>query len=838
MLLSKHFSFLLSASALALTAVPALAQEGGDKENPDLAANDDTSVDIVVTAERREDTLLKTPISLSVFTSQERDILGIIDSEDIADFTPGLNFQNSPNRLSIRGIGRLDNALGTDPGIATYVDGVFVSDTQSLDRAPLFIERIEVLRGPQGTLFGRNSVGGLVNIITKRPEFTSEQEARFRVGSFGTLTGQFTTTGSLFGSDNTAYRLNLSGILQLDGRYDNTFSGVPDLARDNEEYAIELQISHSFSDNLDLWLRYRTEHTNGRSVPSRRTEPYDFRGPGAPPLTYFGALQPNPLFGLDETNPAVDDPLTQRLDFSGRQSLNDVHEVVGELTWDVGPALIRYIGSYQTRDFDFAVDADGTARASHTLSPLDPSIQDPLGTVTSTFSVNDILDTNETTSHEIQFLSNDDSNLRWIAGLYYYHENSLQDFGISSPQAVAAGTPQLFDFANTTGACLFGFAPDFICGLGGVAGDANPDNNTYFQTGDLTVDSYAAYGQIDWEFVPGLTLKAGLRYTRDEKEGFEAQQIYAYNPFGAFGAGTGVAAPIPWIQLTPNNNERTLENSWDAVTGIIGLNYEWDANSVLYAQYSRGYKAGGMRLGLLPPDDPTTPEDERFVDEETVDAFEIGAKTLAANGRLRLAASAFYYDYKNLQAPIDFVNQGGIVQPLIVNVPESRTFGFEFEMFWLITDNFSLGGNYSFLDTEVTSFPTLVANPPLGIVQSLEGNTLPRSPRHSGNVNARYTFDLVGGSDLTIIGNWTFTDDLHNTLFDDPIYTIEANDRFGLRALWNNANGDVTIIAAIDNFFDNNAPNSVTVSTPDAGFSRLEDFVNQRTFFVEIQKRF
>ncbi|MEM6651124.1 MAG: TonB-dependent receptor plug domain-containing protein, partial [Pseudomonadota bacterium] len=487
----------VSCGALLLTQASADAQDTASLE--DATADTDAVKrlpNVTVTSERRESSLLDTPIAISAYDSETRDNLGILDANDIADFTPGMTYQTSPNRITIRGIGRLDNALGTDPGVATYIDGAYTPDALTLDRSPLFVERIEVLRGPQGTLFGRNAIGGLINIVSKRPVFEPETEARLRVGKFESVDVALTHSGPLFGASSTAYRVNLQGTVSGEGRYDNTFDGIGEIASDDEQYSLDLQLTHNFSDRLSAWARYRTEFIDGTAVADRRAAPYDFRGPAAPPLGYSGALTPNVLYGLEDTNPSVNDPLTQRLDFAGRSRFEDVHEFNWEIEWDAGPFDLKYLGSDIQRSFDYAVDVDGTARAFHTLSAMDPTVQDPFGTVTTTFHVNEIGDDLTTASHELQFLSNQDGSLQWIAGLYYYEETSEQPFALNLPQAVAAGTPQIFDFTAITGACFGGLAPDYICGLGGVPGEANPDNNYYFQTGDLETEALAAYGQV------------------------------------------------------------------------------------------------------------------------------------------------------------------------------------------------------------------------------------------------------------------------------------------------------------------------------------------------------
>ena len=137
---------------------------------------------MIVTAQRREERLQDVPVAISAYTDTKRDLLGIETAQDIAKYTPGVSFSDFPNRLFIRGVGRFTNQLGSDPGVATYVDGFYTSETTALDSSPILIDRIEVLRGPQGTLYGRNSIGGAVNIVSQRP--TQELTGQVRFDAF------------------------------------------------------------------------------------------------------------------------------------------------------------------------------------------------------------------------------------------------------------------------------------------------------------------------------------------------------------------------------------------------------------------------------------------------------------------------------------------------------------------------------------------------------------------------------------------------------------------------------------------------------------------------------
>ncbi len=799
---------------------------------------------MVVTAEKREATVLETPVAVSAFSSETRDLLGILSISDLTDLTPGATFQTFPNRLTIRGIGRLDNAQGTDPGVATYNDGAYTSETAFLQAPPLFVDRIEIVRGPQGTLFGRNAIGGAANVLSRRPEFEYSAEARFRYSSFDRIDAQGTFTGPVpYLEDTTAFRVNAAIIQQFDGAQENLNAEAGDYARQAEFYWLEGQLTHRFSDKVEGWVRFLTTSDRNRPPFDRRVEEFQFAGPNPDnPLTipYFSSLAPNALYGLTEPNIQVTDPFKVNLDFTPLNRVEDVYQFWGELVWETSFADIKYLGFYGNYDWEFFTDADGTNRAFHSLDPNDPTQPDPNGIITPTNQVNYIGDSKRWHSHEIQLTSNDnDSDLRWIAGLYYYRERAGQPFDLRLPDAEGFDqAPPIFD--PTPSPDCFGF-PGIFCGIFEL-GSPNPNRNYYHQDGDLIAKAYAAYAQIDYDFSPKWSAKAGIRYTLDEKTGVEEQDLYAFNPqpTGVFGTGFNS------VQLTPNDNTRTLDNTWSAVTGTAGLNWTPSESTLAYIQYSRGYKSGGFRLGQLSQDDPLTPDiDERFVEEETVNAFEIGAKGLFFNDTLSLATAAFYYDYTDQQAPVNFIIPGtAIQQQLFVNVPKSRSLGFELEGQWQPTDALSVNFTYAYLGTKVTEFDQLLVNEPLANANpadslvSVVGNTLPRAPRNTASINAAYTFFFDEVGTLTFVTDWIYVGSQHNTLFDDPIYTVDANDTVNLRALWNSADDRFTLIASVTNIFNDNTPNSAVAAGAAGNFSRIEDFLNRRVFLVEAQVRF
>ena len=230
----------VSVAALTAAAAPALAQDTAF-----------TIEELVVTAEKREQSLQDVPVAVTAYTSEKRDLLGVATVEDLARVTPSVAYTNN-DRLSIRGFGRLTNAIGTDPSVALYSDGIFSNSMADSSTPSLFIERTEILRGPQGTLYGRNSIGGALNIIGKRPSAEFGGEVRAAVGNFGT----WRTDALVSGPVTEGLRFLLGGSLE---RREKGFIDNIGPAGDTsavKRYVVEAQVEAALGENIVARLRY------------------------------------------------------------------------------------------------------------------------------------------------------------------------------------------------------------------------------------------------------------------------------------------------------------------------------------------------------------------------------------------------------------------------------------------------------------------------------------------------------------------------------------------------------------------------------------------------------
>lgn len=520
----------------------ALAASHAQAQTADRAA---LLEEIIVTAEKREQDLQKVPVAVSAFTAETRSTLGIVNAQDIANFTPGVSISDVPNRVSVRGIGRVTNEVGNDPGVANYVDGFYTSESDVIGSSDFLTERVEILRGPQGTLYGRNSIGGAVNVISNRPTPTPKAEVRATYESYGRGVLQASVSGPM--SERLRYRLSAVGVEQEHG-YAENLAGVDQWSTDTRY--VEGQLEADVTDRLRAWLKVSNSAYDFRPRPSSQIDPY-FSG------VFHNGLVANPTFNFPSANPSINDPYTVSYDFPGHTQLNENLNITGHVTWSGDSVTLKYIGGYSQYDYYQDRDFDQTSRKSF-LSPL--------GRVTSSNYVEVVRENKSYFSHELNLTSNGDGDLSWIAGLYYYNEKLDQPYAITVPDV-----PR---FENPVGANF-----------------SNPMRAYYSQRGRLDSEAYAAFGQASWKFQPTLTLTAGLRYTKDKKAGRETQFQVFYNP----DVDPGNTYPVL-------NQSRVLSDSWSGITGKIGLDWTPDPDTLAYAVVSTGYKSGGFKLGQLGPD--------------------------------------------------------------------------------------------------------------------------------------------------------------------------------------------------------------------------------------------
>ncbi|HLF31699.1 MAG TPA: TonB-dependent receptor [Xanthomonadales bacterium] len=610
--------------------------------------------EIVVTARKREESLMDAPLSVSAFSGAKLDFLGVSNIERLGQFSPNFVLSKSPTNsgvsnvaVYIRGIGQNDFVPVIDPGVGIYVDGVYLGRSVGAALDLIDVERVEILRGPQGTLFGRNTIGGAITLTMLKPneEFGGKADIKFGTDNLlnarGTLNLPVSDT---FFTRFSVATFNQHGyVTRGDGQDLGNDDTVAARAAARWVPTEQLEVNLSFD--------YSRDRENGPPLLNTGIQPLNvgiFNPGGAPSMVlvqntivaqaatpggiypgsgpYFDPTAPFPFNPVACFSPGSDtnsqcynqqyiDDGTKKYNYGTGPSYADLDVWGAALTIDrvVDDNLkVKSITAYRSQDGDFAADTDA--------SPL------TMGEVADHFDQDQF-------SQELQLLGTSfDSRLDWILGLYYFHEDG-----------------------------------------------ANPDHgeftSVYLQSGGyFKSHSWALFGQGTWHITEQLDLTAGLRYSKDKRSYLPDQFIEAL-PIG----------PLPGVNCPPGEpgsppcavGDRIVpyeEVSTDSgeVLPMVNLAYHWSDTLLSYFTYARGYKSGGFTQRIFPPE-PTLPSFE----PEYVNSYELGSKYTGWDDRLRLSLAVFHMDYTDMQLLVADPSRLG---PFVSNAGDAEIKGVEMEL--------------------------------------------------------------------------------------------------------------------------------------------------------------
>jgi iron complex outermembrane receptor protein len=882
-----------SAMAVALSLCAIDARAATAEAAADTNATSSTTVqDIVVVAEKREEKLETVPVAISAFTAKQRDILGIKNTQDLSDFTPGLSYYNIADRAYIRGIGRNSVNLATASGVATYYDGVYYGANATIaeQHDSLFVSNIEVDRGPQNTLHGSNADGGVLNYITARPAKELSAEVRAGVQNYGYAWGEAVVNLPM--SDDLRFQVGGNYSRQTGGYFKNLEPGfVPEggsgpQGNGGEWYYVEGQVDWHLTDHLDAWAKLSSGdyNTNFHTVATIGAIP-EFEFP-----TVANPLSPSPFYGLcgldnntgvgcahatgtpgsvvpgtvtgpgvfanafPGNNPSTANPHRFIETSTQRNTQNDDLAFATIWTYHFPGVDLQYTGGYQKFNYNlfFGPGVDAGINSYQ--------IQGPPGfgnlTVFPAGEGTLFIERDQYFSNELDLTSTGAGPLQWQAGLYQYHEQ----------------------FAQPIGAFCFPNQPQLKSPVFGVAGfpaaAPNPDGCAYNQDGHIVYTDYAGFAHFSYKFNDQWRFQGGVRYTADHKAGQEFQRLIAlgFLNLGAISPALDIsAAPppgspgtfgVPFVDPKTGNITRNLRGSWSGVTGDAEINWTPDSETLAYMRYSRGYKAGGFNAGVLSAVPITQPE--------SVDAFELGAKKTLGS-MFQLNGAAFYYNYANDQQPFTVLGAGSVASTVIVNIPNARIYGLELEGVWRPIDPLTFNLQYSYLNAKVSSrfcvrdsidpFATLagarrngcpVDTNAAGTVttafeQDLNGATLPEAPANKVSFNAQYAWVTDPGT-LTLSASAIWKDKTYGSIFNRPQALAPAYSTVNLRAVWDDAKKRYTLIAFVNNVTNTIGYDNVTESNAGLGPSfasqsipfliSAKGLTPPLTFGAEIQVRF
>jgi iron complex outermembrane recepter protein len=693
--------------------------------------------EILVTATRVAARLEDIPAPISAVFGDDISVGGIQDIGDLQYSIPNLSVgqQFGVNRTFIRGIGMSSIELGADGAVAFHQDGALIARPSAQIGTYFDIDRVEVLRGPQGTLYGRGATAGAINLITRRPGTELEGNVSASAGNYGLLALEGGVGGPLAG-ESVLFRV-AGKIEERDGYGTNLFTGSD--VNDRSYTAARATLQFLPTDDLEITVTgdfMREDDSN-----------YAF--------SFFGPTTIDPLFGqlfggrtIFDVDPSPD-PWDINADVDPENNRRGAGLTVN-LDWTLGDWKLQSITAY--RDFERTNVAD-----------LDSTDFDAFGRITYT-------EESETLGQEFLLYY---TQPRWdlLAGAMYFREELFAStlVPLNNIEFVIPGAPQ-----------------------GGI----------FNQRGDLDIDAYGVFLQGTYRVTDQLSITGGARYSYEKRDHVGA---FTFTALGVIDVPT------------------SKSDSWGAWTPRLTVDYRLADGTLLYGNISRGFKSGVINIGAL--NDP--------LDPEFVWNYEVGVKTTVLEDRVRIALSAFHYDYKDLQvSQIDEFST-----PITENAAEARNRGVELELNALLTEALSVDFYATYLRAEFREFETAQTNRIQEGLQNLRGNRLPNAPDFTWTLAANYTLPVAGG-DLRLRGEAAYVDDVFFTEFNNSDAFQEGYTLLNASVRYSAGDSGWSVEAWGRNLSNESVKANNIVTAPLFAFATVGSRYSPRTYGLTIGYRF
>ncbi|HEY0941286.1 MAG TPA: TonB-dependent receptor [Steroidobacter sp.] len=652
------------------------------------ATNDNVTLEeVIVTSQKREESIQSVPVSVSVMTGAQLDALKLDDASSLVTQVPNLQVNGIVGEaspvFSLRGVSMFDYSLNQSSPVAAYVDEVYKGNFAIFGVELFDLERVEVLRGPQGTLYGKNTTGGAINFITRKPGFTTEGYARLGTGNYGRMDAEGAVQGALV-PDRLAVRIAAT-YASADGWF-NGVNGTPDMNA-VDQYGVRLGMLFQPTDSLDLLLRYSTSRQNPRNYGILARPGPD--GVGAGVYAAFNALDPvaNPHLDYFRAGLANDEIETS---YHPKRK-QDTDAVSLTLNWSLSDTVeLTSISSWDKGKLHNLEDTDG--------SPLRAAEIPYIGET-------------EQFAQDLRLTSTGESRFNYIVGVYYSNEQIFNSTEL-----------RLFNDIDVN---LDGQLNALDCLEGGL--DLGGVSCRFANQFDQQRDSWAIYTDTSYQISEPLTFRLGLRYTADEgrQKNFSAQL--------RGNDGVPLANLIPG---DPDNLDATARRSLSdsKVTGRVGFDYVTASDNLLYVSYSSGYRSGAFNAQAFFDSSELT-----VVEPESVDSYEVGMKSQWFGNRLQANLAIFHFTYENQQV-ID-IDPITLAQPLR-NLGKAEVDGAELEFVLRASRDVTLRGGVGLMDAKLKR-ATMRG-------EDVSGNKLPNAPSVTATLSADWLAVSWGAADLTL----------------------------------------------------------------------------------------
>ncbi len=744
--------------------------------------------EVVVTAQKREQSANDIGMAISALSGDAMQELGVLDTTDLAAAIPGLTFADSGLSTpvyTLRGVGFNEDAVQASATVGVYNDQIAVPFPIMTKGLLMDLERVEVLKGPQGTLFGRNSTGGAINYIANKPGEEFEASGTVGYGRFETMELGGFVSGPL--TDSIGARLAVKTV-QSDEGWQKSVSRGEELG-EKDKASARLLVDMNATDTLDVLLAASWWQDKSDTQAPQYLQPA-YQG-------LFGNQNPIVEGLLDSGDNArissLGDDDNRDADWTGGNNrpgkpeadMNS-HTFSATINWDITDAVtLTSLSSYSKYENDSSYNTDGYGGMPRDKSVAGITAQDTIAAI-----VRDQYDGYNTLGHsaftndseidawsqELRF-SGDLDTLSWILGGYYSHDK------------VDSTTTQVVDVSTNTNIAFFPFPGEI--GLQTVA-----------NVSEQKSDTWAVFGHTEWGFADDWKLTLGLRYTEDDKDyegcstdngdGDGSQYI---NTLVLVSAGaTADTVPggcITFLEGTLTGGIIKKELDEDSTSGKVALDWNITDDILTYVSYSRGYKSGSFPT--LSTNDASQLDP---VVQEKLDAYELGLKASLLDGMMQLNAAAFYYDYTDKQLLSKKVTIFGALGAL-ANVPEAEVTGAELDLQWAPIDGLFVSVGASYTDTEIKEFTGFNQ---IGVEGDMSNSDFPLTPELQATAMVNYEWSM-GNNLMAFVGaDASYSDDFNsdyaiksvvNDGSNGPSYDglleslgLEVGDSFGVQEVF------------------------------------------------------
>ena len=762
--------------------------------------------ELVVTARRREEAAQSTPIAITAFSGENLEYRGVTRLDEVVRFVPSMTLENNPSfggasnsaAIYLRGVGQKEFLPTTEPGVGLYVDGVYIARSVGAILDLIDIERLEILRGPQGTLFGRNTIGGAISITTVKPKPGDD---------FGG------TLGAAYGTDD---RINIKGAMLVP--MGDSLAGRISLASFQQDGYVERPDGVDLGDDDTLTGRIALAwQPTGRLYADFSIDATRDRENGP-------AMQ---LLGIDFTTLSQLEGLVA----SVPPPMAFIHNVT---TAALAPGVPCAVTDPQGNGITYNPDSPDCYDSRYIVGG-----DDNLGTAPAE-SETDILGLSATFNYDIS-----DQLLFKSITAWRELESEFARDGDHSPQRIAQFYDDLEQDQFTQEFQLIGQRDrlDWILGAYYFAEDGDNVNildftvSNFRSGGEFDNEAWAVFAQATYDLTERWHLTLGGRYT-DETKKFLPDQVIFQNYYAGISQVVPPDNPLaaldaPFLQagspILPNVEK---EIDIHEFTPMVSLSFDVDEDVLLYATYSEGFKSGGFTQRVFPPivagftAPPGTPDIDLIptYEPEFVDAYELGIKSTWLGGRLRANGAIYHTDYDDLQVQVF-----NSVAPVTENIGSATIQGVELEVQAAPGAGWLLEGSVSYLDAEYDEIET-----ELTLIG--EDFAFERVPEWTGNIGASKEFSLDAYGLLVARVDWSYRDATYNDAYNTPLLKTDSYDLWNASLRWSNTGGDWTVILSGFNLSDEEY---LVTGVYGTAFQAFEgSFDRGRQWLIEVRKDF